>query len=444
MMKRLFACIVLLLPIAVCASHLRGGQIKVTSDGLQCHIELRLLTNTGSPILAGGGVIDFGDGTVATTETKANVIIKDQPSLGVVVYTFDHTYALPGAYLVWYSEPNLTAGILNMTNSDETRFSVETFIQPTPSQSFASPDFPTDPIFVWPSQHKYSFSTAAIDEDPLNEYYYKYSLVTDPAGVHGYEIPDGLTVNEDTGIITWDTKFHGQYSAGLFWIAVRVWKLNKNNQYLTYAVRAIQLTVEDSGSRIDLLSTADPKDKVVVANGQQRKIKLILMDDKAVDSLRFDIYHNKLIDKNISFNQYDSVSDDLKFKLATLSLNTSADIASDLPYAVTIRGHASYIADVTFLYMTKDVDLPKPIDVVSGLPDKEQMKVYPNPFHSEVYISGAISSDALFINSLGHEVMRSSLQEGRPVNTTGLPAGFYILQVTDGNGRNTSFKVIRN
>src|ERR1044071_2742634 len=286
-MKRLLPIVIFLLPIAADATHLRGGQIKVTCEGLKCQIELRLLTNTQSLILPGEGVLDLGDGTTLTTEQKANEIVKEQPNLGAVTYTYQHTYAGPGAYLVWYSEPNLSAGILNMSNSDQTRFSIETFIQPTPGKSTASATFPTDPIFVWPSQHNYSFSTAAIDDDHSNQYYYKYSLVTDPAGVHGYEIPDGLTINEDNGIITWDTKFHGQYSAGLFWIAVRIWKLSLTDPSSGYVIRAIQITVEDGDSRIDLLSTVDPENKVVVANGQEKKIKLVLTDDKEVDSLHF-------------------------------------------------------------------------------------------------------------------------------------------------------------
>lgn len=446
MSKRLLVPFFFLLPALVHATHLRGGQIRVVSaNGLTCKIELRLLTNTASLIMAGEGILDFGDGGTYATPTKENTILNEQPNLGVVVYTIDHTYAGPGRYVLSYQEPNLTAGILNMTRSEETRFYIESVINIDPFiPSFVSPNFQTDPIFLLPLRQVYQFSTAAIPDSASNDFYYKYYVVTDPPGVKDYEVPGNLAVNEDNGIVTWDTRFHDQYLAGLFWIEVRIEKYSKAGYFCGYVIRAIQLTVEDGDSRLDLSSSADPNGRVVVTDGKEKKIKLVLTDDKTVDSVYFDIYYNKTISKNISFHQYDSTTQDRKFKIGSLVLKTSSEISSELPYVVSLRGHASYIRDVAFLYMTQDVDLPKVPEIVTGFSEKKQLKVYPNPFRAEIYIDGETLSDATFINSLGQSVMRSSLEPGQPVNTASLPAGFYVLQVNDKNGGKTWFKVVRN
>jgi hypothetical protein len=449
MSKTLSVLIFFLLPIAVQATHLRGGQIRVVSaDGLKLTIELRLLTNTGSETLAGEGLFNFGDGSTITTETKANVIVKDQSNVGLVVYTFVHNYAGPGTFLLSYKEPNLAGGILNMTNSAETRFYIETYVvvDPLMGNVFISPNFPTNPIFTFPLGQEYSFSTAAIDDDKSNEFYYKYSLVTNPEEIKGYEIPGDLAVNPDNGIITWDTRFHGQYVAGLFWIEVKVKKYSKSGVYYGYVIRALQLVVEDSGSRIALSDTlSDPDNKLIVTDSQEKKIKFILSDNKGVDSLYFELYYNNTIKNNISIQYHDSTSDDKKFRIATLSLKTSSDIVTDLPYPVTLRGHSNYLKDITLLYLTKDVELPGvPGEVVTAVTEITLHHAYPNPFRSELYIDAGASAHVTFINGLGQVVMTSPVLQGQPVNTETLPAGSYILKIADPGGRTSMHKLVRN
>src|ERR1041385_7632521 len=372
MSKRLFALIFFLLPVLTGATHLRGGQITIAStSGFTCTIEVRVFINTASEVKFGEGTLNFGDGTTNITPTiNSTRLPAEGDNLGVVVYQVVHTYAEPGFYVVSYTEPNLTQGILNVSNSGETRFYIETGINIDPRfSSFSSPRFPANPIFSGQSASEYSFSTAAIDDDESNEVFYKYSLVTNPKIAAIFEVPGNMAINENNGMITWDTKFHDQYYAGLFWIPVRVEKYSKSGQYYGYAVRAIQIDIDSSGdSTIDLSSSVnDPDNKLVVTDGHQKTIKLILSTQRTSSTTNLDIYYNKAIANNVLLSQHDSLNG--YFIIATLQLTTTPDIVSDLPYPITIRGRANYSKDITFLYMTKDVDLPKLPDVITGLED---------------------------------------------------------------------------
>ena len=115
------------------ATHLRAGEItleRVSCTDLTFKITITVYTDMGSPIKFGDGILDFGDGsTPLTTPTIDNTSRPDLgPEVGTVSFTTTHTFGGPGKYVISYLEANRNAGILNMSNSVETRFYVETQI----------------------------------------------------------------------------------------------------------------------------------------------------------------------------------------------------------------------------------------------------------------------------------------------------------------------------
>lgn len=119
------------------ATHLRAGEITVTRlscTSLTFRITITVYTNTGSDIKFGDGVLDFGDkSTPEITPTQENIIRPDLgTNIGTVSYSTTHTYAGPGRYVISYLEPNRNGGILNIFNSVETRFYLETVISIDP------------------------------------------------------------------------------------------------------------------------------------------------------------------------------------------------------------------------------------------------------------------------------------------------------------------------
>jgi len=114
------------------ATHLRAGEItleRVSCTGLTFKITINIYTDTGSPIKFGDGILDFGDGSKITTPSIDNTLRPDLgPEVGFVRFTIEHTFGGPGRYVISYLEANRNAGVLNMTNSVDTRFFIETSI----------------------------------------------------------------------------------------------------------------------------------------------------------------------------------------------------------------------------------------------------------------------------------------------------------------------------
>src|SRR5690606_9976898 len=123
------------------ATHLRAGEITVVRENCQSltfTITVTVYTNTGSSVLFGGRVgeediLEFGDGAWVLVPETPNTPRPDLgPDIGTASFTVSHTYAGPGKYTISYREPNRNQGVLNMDNSVNTRFYIETeiFIDP--------------------------------------------------------------------------------------------------------------------------------------------------------------------------------------------------------------------------------------------------------------------------------------------------------------------------
>ena len=77
---------------------------------------------------------------------------------------------------------------------------------------------------------------------------------------------------------------------------------------------------------------------------------------------------------------------------------------------------------------------------VLGVPEivTDNFKVYPNPVHDMLYISGNNSTSYPYtlFSVDGRLLLNGEVQNGDPVNVSELPSGFYILKIN-----NTSLKI---
>lgn len=133
--------ILFLSAISVGATHLRAGEItvkRVNCQSLTFEITITVYTNTGSSVLFGGlageeDILDFGDGTWILVEETPNTPRPDLgPNVGTASRTYTHTYSGNRRYVISYREPNRNEGVLNMDNSVNTRFYIETEINIDP------------------------------------------------------------------------------------------------------------------------------------------------------------------------------------------------------------------------------------------------------------------------------------------------------------------------
>ena len=115
---------------AVNASHIRAGEViarRISNLTFEYEFTFIGYRDTDTGIDFGGGVFDFGDGTVISgdfdvleTQITANIVRAE--------FTLVHTYQAPNSYIVSYSEDNRNGGISNMENSLNTPFYTETLI----------------------------------------------------------------------------------------------------------------------------------------------------------------------------------------------------------------------------------------------------------------------------------------------------------------------------
>lgn len=128
--------------VAVCytelyATHIRAGEIiaqRISASTLTYRFWVIGYTDTGSTVQFGGGELSFGDGiSVNLTEAalgSETTILEDE--IAKNVFWVDHTFQTPGRWLVSYNEQNRNQGVVNMSNSVDTPFYIETVINIDP------------------------------------------------------------------------------------------------------------------------------------------------------------------------------------------------------------------------------------------------------------------------------------------------------------------------
>src|SRR5260221_211946 len=262
------------------ATHIRGGEITIkrtSTSGFVCQITLKGFVHL-SPVRFGGGTIDFGDGSPALTTPSQNYVNSSDPLIWTYALSISHTFPGPGFYRVTYSEQNLDQGIINMSNSVETPLFLESGFVLDPLFIISPTTFACDPIFEFATGKPFSFSTAPVD---TSSYIYNYELAVPNQAIGvpvlNYVFPEGLQVNSQTGLITWDTKFQGTYLQGEYLFAVRINQFDLKKNYLGYVVRVFSVYLQEASSKFYISNAiSDPNGKFVVLPGNQKVIKLIL------------------------------------------------------------------------------------------------------------------------------------------------------------------------
>lgn len=273
----LFALSVLL-PYLSFGSHLKAGEITVQQ--LNCstnyQITLTIYVNTASPIPTGEGMLDFGDGTTTITQNKAAILIDSYNNVGKVIYVFTHSYANAGTYKISYTEANRNAAIVNIPNSVDVPFEIESqFV--VGSKCNNSPQFLIAPIDRSCIKRIFYHDAAAFDPDgdslsfeltspgmgrekPMNG----YAFPNDPkfylsgnystANQAGNAAPT-FTINPVTGLVIWDAP--GMIGEFTFAFKVIEWRKNQEtNQWvnLGYVIRDMQIIVEDCSNNSPILN----------------------------------------------------------------------------------------------------------------------------------------------------------------------------------------------
>ncbi|HRY33109.1 MAG TPA: gliding motility-associated C-terminal domain-containing protein [Bacteroidales bacterium] len=248
-MRKLLLVLVLLLSSGlVLATHQRAGEITYRHIGGLTY-EVTILTFTFAPSPADRPKLEilWGDGT---SSELPRTIKEDLPNdIRRNVYVGQHTYPGLGEYLISVEDPNRNYGILNIPNSVNIPFFIESLlvISPffTPNNS---PILLLEPIDYGCTFIPYIHNPGAydLDGDSLS-----YRLVT-CRGAGGFDIPGYtlpntvgsnvgsiISLNAFTGDFLWDSpKMQGEYNIA---ILIEEWR---NGLRIGYVTRDMQIIVQ--------------------------------------------------------------------------------------------------------------------------------------------------------------------------------------------------------
>lgn len=235
------------------ATHNRAGEITVEFlGGLTVRATVTTYTVPESPADRPFLEVNWGDGVIDTV-VRVNGPINNGVGEGVIIqpgvkkniYTYTHTYASPSTYQISMEDPNRNGGIINIPNSINVPFYIETEIIISP---FAGPsstpvllNAPIDEACVG---RRYEHNPGAYDPDG-DSLSYELAICAGEFGeeISGYSFPPGVTINAVTGDLVWDAPTQqGEYN---FAIRVIEWRRVSNGNYVPvgYTIRDMQVTV---------------------------------------------------------------------------------------------------------------------------------------------------------------------------------------------------------
>lgn len=290
-MKRFttYLILFLLLPVAGWATHNRSGSITyVHLYGTTYEFTVTTCTKSSSEADRPELEINWGDGTLDTL-LRESIDATPEYDVQKNIYRGIHTFTGPDSYIISVEDPNRNFGVINITNSVDKVFCIQTelIISPfigEPNNSLIIEDCPCPEFACVNEIYCYNISAYDPDGDSLS-----YSLVpclgedclemSIPAI---YRYPDDagggeISIDPITGTMCWDAPLiQGTYN-----IAIKISEY-RNGFYVGSVLQDMQFevvvcphdapTIEDradtcvfAGSELDLSFTGtDPEDPVTV------------------------------------------------------------------------------------------------------------------------------------------------------------------------------------
>jgi hypothetical protein len=367
--RTIVGVVLLSMPVSVWATHIRAGEITLRRKdctSLTYVVTINMYTDAGSPIRFGNGDLRFGDGSdVFITPELPNTFPPqlNLPDLvGFVTFSTEHTFPGPGRFTISYIEANRNDGVLNISNSVNTTFYIETQIIIDPFLGCSN-----TPVLLVPPIDKackgvaffhnpgafdpdgdslsYEFTIPKRDKnsnvngylDPNNKSFYdRIGLNYGTANEAGTGSPTFM-INPVTGTITWDAPgAPGEYN-----IAFKIIEWRKVNGVWVqqgYVIRDMQIIVEDCNNQRPELEV--PSDFCVVAG------ETITFDvfgtDTDFDSVKIEAF-SQVFSINPSSATFTPTPIEFQFTSAgikakqTFTWETECDHVKDQPYQVTFK-----------------------------------------------------------------------------------------------------------
>ncbi len=246
------------------ATHNRAGEITYRwLYGYTYEIKVTTYTNIGSGGLAdrcqdtvyfgdlsAPGVVNRTNGSSTLCTLPAHDGVPLSSNIKLNEYITTHTYPGPGNYVISMQDPNRNAGVINMNNSVNQVFYIESYLV---ISSFIGPN--NSPVLTFPPIDKgclgkcFMHNPGAADPDGDSLSYELTYCRNGPGGsmCSGYIYPatggGTYNVNALNGTLTWCTpQLQGEYNLAMI---IREWRKNFDGDYVMvgYILRDLQVDV---------------------------------------------------------------------------------------------------------------------------------------------------------------------------------------------------------
>lgn len=266
-----FFVLTMLIPISEAfATHIRAGEIiaeRISVQTLTYRIIVVGYTDTRSSVVFGPGTINFGDGRQEQLNTQSDFSLVENLGDQIEKNTFiiTHTFQGPGSYTIRFQEFNRNDRTLNMDNSVDTPFYVETQITIDPFIGINnSPVLTIPPVDNGAINIRYIHNPGAYDPDgdslayeldiPNQAFQRRVNNYRSPANnefsftQENGTTPPFLRLDPVFGDLVWDAPgLAGQYNVALKIKEYR--KLDGKWELIGYVIRDMQIIIENSNNK---------------------------------------------------------------------------------------------------------------------------------------------------------------------------------------------------
>ncbi len=427
--------IVMLLNYKAGATHNRGGILTYLHiSGTTYEATITTYTVQSSPASTVELELFWGDGTSDTIPLLSSDLVADNVLKNI--YIKQHTYSSEGTYLLHVENPNRNAGILNIPNSINTHFYIESeLITSAQNPSNNSAQFSAVPIFNFTAN---TFNLNSCFYDPDDDVL-TYELVSakglNGEVVLGYTIPQGVTLDPVSGELRWENP----NQIGSFVFTIKVSECRNGGLVgsvlldVEYTVNSLQddvvfgdLSLWQIDNEGNYFITVEPNDSIGFWLSVTNATELVAFGEAFIAPGNAVFYAVTLPETEKLFYWQPST-------------------ARCAPYVTVFRGIGDYTKDLTLLIYVREQGMEYCDTVCNGvLPVKEyetdnSFILYPNPASEITYLNYYLPYDAHVtievFDLFGKRILlldNADRQGGNykvELNTAALSAGTYVCRM---------------
>ncbi|MDD5570566.1 MAG: T9SS type A sorting domain-containing protein [Bacteroidales bacterium] len=415
----------------VYGTHNRCGQITYKHiTGLTYEVTVKTYTHSPSPADRPELIIKWGDNFQDTIQRIQITYINYNTNENIYMGT--HTYNSPTVYMISVEDPNRNAGIVNIPNSLNTTFYIESMINvfdPDYNCVVNSVDFfLTPPIIKRQNDSKFKFNLTAYDPDNDS---ISYELVSckGEGGLYipGYYMPPNVSINPYNGEFRWEdsTSAQGEYC---FAAKINKWRNGRNVSYVLkdFMITVVSLpTILCSYTGIDsLLTDAYGNYYITINPNDTLNLKITFTDANSLHQTAIHSFGEIYLLNYPAIYFSDS---SMNISNGYLQWIPKTENGRKRPYLLTFRGYSldyQTVNDISlFIYVIGNNDTVCPaIPINYSINDRNKfsnsINVFPNPAKNSITIENKGNDHQFYVISIKSILGNEMLIENIDFNTT--------------------------